>query len=106
MRMFVIAGLLFAFALVLFVSPFANSNPDGLNRVAMDKGFAEAETEHGLADSPVADYAVRGVEREGIGKGLSGVAGILATFALGLGLFAFAKKCRKPDAARSRGDRT
>ena len=104
--MFVIAGLLLAFALVLFVSPFANPDPDGLNRVAMDEGFAETETEHGLADSPLADYTVRSVEHEGISKGLSGVAGILATFALGLGLFAFAKKRREPDAARSRGDRT
>lgn len=105
-RMFVIAGLLLAFALVLFVSPFANPNPDGLNRVAMDQGFADAETEHGLAGSPLADYTVRSVDHEGTSKGLSGVAGILATFALGLGLFAVAKKRRDPDPAKPRDDRT
>jgi len=105
-RLFVITGLLLAFALVLFVSPFANPNPDGLNRVAMDEGFADTETEHGMSDSPLADYTVRSVDHDGVSKGLSGVAGILATFALGLGLFAFAKKRREPDAARLRGDRT
>jgi hypothetical protein len=104
-RLFVIAGLLLALALVLFVSPFANPNPDGLNRVAMDKGFADTETDHGLSDSPLADYEVSGVEHDGVSKGLSGVAGILATFALGLGLFAVARKPREPQAAQ-RGERT
>lgn len=106
-RLFIIAGLLLAFALVLFVSPFANPNPDGLNRVAIDEGFSSAETDHGLGDSPLADYAVTGVEHEGISKGLSGVVGILATFALGLGLFALAKKRRESDPAQAqaRGDR-
>jgi cobalt/nickel transport protein len=105
-RLFVIAGLLLAFALALFVSPFADPNPDGLNRVAEDEGFADAATEHGLGDGPLAEYRVRGVEHEGVSKGLSGVAGILATFALGVGLFAFAVKRREPDPAQTRGDRT
>jgi hypothetical protein len=104
-RLFVIAGLLLALALVLFVSPFANPNPDGLNRVAMDKGFADTATEHDLGDSPLADYRVSGVEHDGLSKGLSGVAGILATFALGLGLFALARKPRGAKAAQ-RGGRT
>jgi hypothetical protein len=104
-RLFVIAGLFLALALVLFVSPFANSNPDGLNRVAKDKGFADRETDHGLDDSPLADYKVSGVEHEVVSKGLSGVAGVLATFAFGLGLFAVARKPREPQAAQ-RGGRT
>jgi hypothetical protein len=87
-RLFVIAGLLMSFALVLLVSPFANPNPDGLIRVAEDKGFAEAETDHTFGDSPLADYAVSGVDDDFISKGLSGVIGVLATFALGLALFA------------------
>ncbi len=102
-RLFVIAGLLLAFALVLFLSPFANPNPDGLNRVAIDEGFADTETEHDLGDSPLADYAVSGVDSEGLSKGLSGVLGILATFALGLALFALAKR-RGSDPARTRGE--
>jgi len=102
-RLFVAAGLLLAFALALFVSPVANPNPDGLNRVAMDEGFADAATEHDLGDSPLADYRVSGVEHEGASKGLAGAAGILATFALGLGLFAIARKRREPDTDPSKG---
>lgn len=104
-RLFVVAGLLLAFALVLFVSPFANPNPDGLNRVAMDEGFADTASEHRLGDSPLADYSVSGVEHEGISKGLSGAAGVVATFALCLGLFGFTKRRRESDQVQSRGDR-
>ena len=104
-RLFVIAGLLLAFALVLLISPIANPNPDGLNRVAKDEGFADSETEHRLEDSPLAGYTVRGVDNEGIGRGLSGVAGVVATFALGLALFGFAKRRQESGPVVSRGDR-
>jgi len=103
-RLFLFAGLLLAVALVLFVSPFANPNPDGFNRVAIDEGFAETETDHGLNESPLADYAVSGVDHEGLSKGLSGVIGVLATLALGLALFAFARKRRESDPAHARGE--
>jgi hypothetical protein len=97
-RLFVIAGLLMSFALALLVSPYANPNPDGLNRVAEDKGFAGSETDHTFGDGPLADYAVRGVDDDFVSKGLSGVIGVLATFALGLALFASLRP--------RRGDRT
>jgi len=103
-RLFLFAGLLVAVALALFVSPFANPNPDGLNRVAIDEGFAETETDHSLNDSPLADYAVSGVDHEGISKGLSGVIGILAALGLGLALFGFAKKRRESDPTHAGGE--
>lgn len=93
-RLFVIAGLLVAFALALFVSPFANPNPDGLNRVAEDEGFARAETDHSFGDGPLSGYALRGVEDERVAKGLSGGIGVAATFALGLALFALLRRRR------------
>ena len=58
-KLFLVAGLLLALALALFVSPFADSDPDGLTKVAEEQGFSSAEQEHDLADSPVADYEVR-----------------------------------------------
>jgi hypothetical protein len=103
-RLFLFAGLLLAFALALFVSPFADPNPDGLNRVALDEGFAQTETDHSLSDGPLADYAVSGVDNEWISKGLSGVIGMLATFALGLALFALVRKRRESDPAQARGE--
>ena len=51
-------GLAVAFALAFFVSPYASSEPDGLERVAIDNGFADQAQEHALADGPLADYAV------------------------------------------------
>ena len=104
-RLFVISGLLLAFALVLLVSPLANPNPDGLNRVAIDEGFNGTETDHGLGNSPLADYTVSGVDHEWLSKGLSGIIGILATFALGLALFALSKKRSESNPARVKGVR-
>ncbi len=86
-RLFIAAGLLLAGGLALLVSPFASSSPDGLNRVAIDKGFDKSATDHALDGSPVAGYAVRGVDDE-VGKGLSGLTGVLLTFGIGLASFA------------------
>ncbi len=72
----VLAGLLIATLLMAgVVSFYASSDPDGLNRVAEDEGFASTESEHTSADSPLADYAVAGVEDERLSGGLAGVAG-------------------------------
>jgi PDGLE domain len=93
-RLFVVGGLLVAAALALFVSPFASSDPDGLERVANDKGFATSEREHALKDGPVADYAFRGVVDERIGAGLAGLIGVIFTFGLGTLLFGVLRELR------------
>ena len=46
-RSVLVAGLLVALLLAGFVSFYASSDPDGLNRVAQDKGFADTEEDHG-----------------------------------------------------------
>lgn len=56
MGTFVVAGLVVALALGVFVSPFASGSPDGLERVAIDKGFEEAATGPVWSFSPFADY--------------------------------------------------
>ena len=86
-RFFIAAGLLVALLLALLGSGFAASSPDGLERVAADKGFLETAREHAFGGSPVADYTLKGVGSERLGTGLSGVIGVVVTFALGLGLF-------------------
>jgi hypothetical protein len=91
-RVFLTGGLLVVAGLALFASPFASSDPDGLERVATDKGFAEKAKEHALGDSPVADYSVEGIEDDRIGTGLSGLAGVLITFAVGSALFGQLRK--------------
>jgi cobalt/nickel transport protein len=94
MRLFLIAGLLVAVGLVLVVSPFASSSPDGLEKVATDKGFLETAQDHAFADSPLADYAVEGVDNERLSTGLSGLIGVLITFGVGLALFALLRTMR------------
>ena len=95
LKLFVIGGLLVTVALALFVSPFASSEPDGLERVADEKGFSSSAREHGLKDSPVADYAVRGVENQRVGTGLAGLIGVMVTFGLGTVLFGVLRSVRR-----------
>jgi hypothetical protein len=68
------AGLGIALFITLF-SPFASSHPDGLERVAEDKGFS------GLADSPpyelISNYVFPWVGNEDLATVLSGIVGVL-----------------------------
>ena len=75
-------------------------SPDGLDSAAR-KGctfdadgeitggtcMAQQEQDHQLADSPLADYGIRGIDNAFLSTGLSGVLGVLVTFAIGGGLF-------------------
>lgn len=92
---FLAAGLLVACVLAGLVSGFADSDPDGLNKVAIDQGFADTEKPHDLADSPLAGYAVKGVDNERLSTGLAGLAGVGITFVVGLGIFATVRLVRR-----------
>ena len=89
---FVVAGLAAAAALVVVVAPLASSEPDGLERVAVDNGFAEQEEDHALSDAPTAGYAVDGVDDDRLGAGLAGLVGVAATFALTGGVFLLVRR--------------
>ena len=69
------------------LSGFASGEPDGLERVSIDEGFEEAAADHVLADSPLADYAVEGVEDGRLSTGLAGVIGVVITLAVAGALF-------------------
>jgi cobalt/nickel transport system permease protein len=81
----VAVGLAACVALALLVAPRASSQPDGLERVAIDEGFAEEAASHALEDLPTADYGVEGIADEGLSTGLAGVLGIAVTFAVAAG---------------------
>ena len=87
MWLFVVGGLMLALALAFFVSPYASSSPDGLNKVAEDKGFDGSAQGHALDDGPLAGYAVKGVDDANLSKGLAGIIGVTMTFGIGLILF-------------------
>ncbi len=98
--LFLAAGLLVAGALAFFVSPHASSQPDGLNKVAIDEGFDRTEEPHALGDLPTAGYEVSGVDDAGLSTGLAGVVGVGVTFVLCAGGLAAMRALRQ----RSPGD--
>ena len=51
-----VVGLLVTAAVVVLLAPLASGDPDGLERVAIDAGFAEQGTEAGYQLLP--DYSV------------------------------------------------
>lgn len=85
-RALVVAGVLVALLLAGVVSYFASGSPDGLERVAGDKGFAESAKDHHTADSPMADYQTRGVDNDLVSGGVAGVVGSLLVLVLAGGL--------------------
>ncbi len=100
MRVFTIVALALAVGLAAAVSPYASSSPDGLERVATDKGFIESGKLHSTQDdSPVPGYAFPGIEDARAATGVAGFLGTLLVFGLGYGLAALR---RRPGAAPAR----
>jgi len=91
---FALVGLGASLLLAVLVSPFASSSPDGLERVAEDKGFISRaeEGEPAWNSSPVPDYTVPGVESESVATGLAGLVGTLGVFLVTLGIGVLIKK--------------
>jgi hypothetical protein len=98
-RAFFAGALLLALVLAGVVSGFASSSPDGLEKVAEDKGFIATAQDHDLADSPLADYGVKGVENPRLSGGLAGIVGVVATLGIGGGLFLVLRRRPAPSAA-------
>jgi cobalt/nickel transport system permease protein len=94
LRLFLLAGLLVGLGLALFASPFASSQPDGLEKVAAEEGFGDAGENHDLADGPLSDYGVEGVDDARVGTAMAGVIGMLVTFGVGLALFGLVRTRR------------
>ena len=69
---------------VVTVSPLASSSPDGLERVAEDKGFI------GLAEGApfeiIADYVFPGIGNEALATILAGWVGTVTLFGIAYGL--------------------
>ena len=94
LTLFIVGGLLVALGLAFFVSPYASSSPDGLNKVAIDQGFADAETDHAAADSPLAGYGVAGVDNDALSTGIAGIIGVAVVFGAGMILFGLLRSRR------------
>jgi len=87
-------GLIIAVFLALVISNFASSWPDGLEKVAEDKGFLEKGEVEPLFCSPIPDYAWPGVKNNIIATSAAGLMGTLIVFGLGYGLALILKRRR------------
>ena len=88
----ILCGIAIALFLALFISPFASSWPDGLEKVAEDNGFISAAEVEAPLVSPMPDYAWPGISHEGTATAAAGAAGTLIVFGMGYGLAALLQK--------------
>jgi cobalt/nickel transport protein len=79
----ILIGLGLALLVAVILSPFASPKPDGLERVAKDKGFIEKGE---------SKYTFPGIHNEKAATAVAGVAGTLVVFGLGYGLAKLLKK--------------
>lgn len=92
----VIVGLGISILIVIVLSPFASSKPDGLERVAEDHGFAEKAT--GFLASWVtffSDYTVAFIKNEKLSTIVAGICGVIMVFLVS---YLLSKILKKPSA--------
>ncbi len=80
-------GLGISLLVALFLSPFASTSPDGLEKVAEMKGFKERGEGWKLwKHAPMANYAIPWIKNEKVSTALSGILGTVAIFLIAFGL--------------------
>jgi cobalt/nickel transport protein len=88
----IIIGVVIALFLAGIISMFASSWPDGLEKVAENKGFLEKGEVEPTVKSPVPDYAMPGLKNEKLATSIAGIAGTLLVFGLSYGLAILLKR--------------
>lgn len=85
-----IAGLLITVLVVIFLAPLASSDPDGLDRVSEDKGFADRGKDSPYSFLP--DYSVPGIDDERATVIISGLIGVAIVFVLTMAFGAYVRQ--------------
>ena len=89
-----------ALVLATAISQFAVGDPDGLERVAAETGFADTAVAQPFADGLFADYATRGLDNEGLSLAVAGSAGVLLTLTVGWGMASARRRLRPAPSPR------
>ncbi|MGA5039221.1 energy-coupling factor ABC transporter permease [Streptomyces capoamus] len=92
-----ITGLVTSLVLAGFVSFYASASPDGLEKVAHDKGIDKKAEKHASSDSPLADYGVKDIADARLSGGLAGVIGVGVTVVAGSAVFWALRRRRADD---------
>lgn len=87
LRKFYLGFFVVASLLAGFVSFYASSHPDGLEKVAEDKGFLNTAKDSAVSGSPLADYGFAGIDNERLSVAVSGLVGVVITALVGYLLF-------------------
>ena len=95
----VVVGLIVSIVIAGFLSFYASSHPDGLEKVSADQGLDVTVVDSANADSALADYGVAGVENERASAFLGGVIGVAITGLAGFGLYIW---LRDPKSAQTK----
>jgi len=74
-----VVGLLITVVVVIFAAAFASSDPDGLERVAEDKGFLDAA--QGSSYEIIPGYTVPGIDGT-VSTIIAGIIGVAIVFAV------------------------
>ena len=99
-RRFLIAFAAVALVIAGVLSFYASGHPDGLEFVAQSTGFLDTAEDSAAAGSPLADYAVSGIEDARLSGGLAGIIGVLVTLLLAGGLAWVLRRLRTDDARK------
>jgi len=94
LKRFYFSFFLITIALAGGASYYASSQPDGLEKVADEKGFLNTAKDSAVSGSPLSDYGIVGLDNERLSVGLAGVIGVVATALVALALFGLLRKKR------------
>jgi cobalt/nickel transport protein len=104
-KSFLIGFLVVALLIAGVGSFYASSKPDGLEFVAEKTGFLDSARDSPVAESPFADYSIKGIDDVRLGGGIAGVVGSLIVLALAGGLF-WAVRRRGSQDVKDKGEKT
>lgn len=82
-----VVGLLVSIVIAGFLSFYASSQPDALEKVTADQGLDVNAVDSANSDSALADYGVAGVENERASAFLGSLIGVAITGLAGAGLY-------------------
>lgn len=80
-KIILIVGLIVSLLIVIILSPFASSKPDGLERVAQDQGFSD-KSKNILTEFIIVleDYTVPFIKNEKFSTVIAGIIGVMLVF--------------------------